>query len=319
MKTGGSRPMRNAILLALFLFGGVILANIYMNRGETREQNQGSAGPRADWISRQIAETPVFSFLPRWFLNRWAISISRERNASVLKNVFEVFDPSLTPFLTSVPIIFDSSATTARAYPARGYISVSPDWDNVVSQSKYKKLYEQRGMKPEYPVFEHRFKTELLIHEFLHILQVHQGIARNMCYEAISRWYLDPRYGVPSPNTTINAKVMTGGTSGALATNRMKYMLWHQLYNYQNLSDVAPDETWKNLQHGERYRSAKNGVEEFAYIGEGILSTGSGSENYIETGHWSENDWKDKKLKLLEISPEVIALYRGVFNPKLMH
>ena len=90
-----------------------------------------------------------------------------------------MFDPALEPFLASVPIVTDPSADTAKAYPAKGYIGVSPDWDNTVRQSKYRAIYEQRGMKPEDPVFIHRFKTDLLIHEFLHILQAHQRIERS--------------------------------------------------------------------------------------------------------------------------------------------
>ena len=71
------------------------------------------------------------------------------------------------------------------------------------------------------------------------------------------------------------------------------------------------------MRYGERYRLAKKGVEEFAYIGQEILSSGSSSGNYIKTGQWSDKDWKDKKMRLLEVSPEVIAVFRGVFNPAL--
>jgi hypothetical protein len=302
--------MRNAVLVALFLLGCGILANMYL-------KNRVIAGPGSYGISRRIVETPVFSFLPRWFLNRAAVSISRERNASVLKNVFEVFDPSLRSFLTSVPIILDSSANTAKAYRAKGYIGVSPDWDNTVLQSKYRAIYEQRGMKPEDPVFMQRFKTDLLIHEFLHILQVHQGIDSRSCYEAVAQWYRDPRYGIPSSNGVVHAGTTNNRRPDTLAINRMKYIVWYHLYNYRRLRDVPQDESWKNMQYGERYRSAERGVEEFAYVGEEILSSGSGSENYIKTGQWSDKDWKNKKTRLLEVSPEVIALFRGVFNPEL--
>jgi hypothetical protein len=302
--------MRNAVLVALFLLGCGICANMDM-------KNRIIAGPGSYGIIRRIVETPVFSFLPRWFLNRAAVSISRERNASVLKNVFEVFDPSLRSFLTSVPIILDSSARTAKAYRAKGYIGVSPDWDNTVLQSEYRAIYEQRGMKPEDPVFMYRFKTNLLIHEFLHILQVHQGIDSRSCYEAVAQWYTNPRYGMPSPNGVVYADTTNDGRPDTRAINRMKYILWHQLYNYRRLSDVPHDESWKDMQYGERYRSSKKGVEEFAYIGEEILSSGSGAENYIKTGQWCDKDWKNKKMRLLEVSPEVIALYRGVFNPAL--
>jgi hypothetical protein len=102
-----------------------------------------------------------------------------------------------------------------------------------------------------------------------------------------------------------------------LTTNRMKYIVWHELYNYRRLSDLPQDESWKNMQYGERYRLAEKGVEEFAYIGQEILSSGSSSENYIKTGQWCDKDWKNKKMRLLEVSPEVIAVFRGVFNPEL--
>ncbi len=310
MRTAKSHRMRNAVVVALLLLGCGVLANMYL-------KNRVIAGLGSYEISRQIVETPVFSFLPRWFLNRAAVSISRERNAAVLKSVFEVFDPSLRSFLTSVPIILDSSANTAKSYPAKGYIGVSPDWDNSVFQSQYRAIYEQRGMKPEDPVFMQRFKTDLLIHEFLHILQVHQGIDYRSCYEAITRWYLDPRYGTPSSNGVVHADTTKDRRPDTLAINRIKYIVWHELYNYRRLRDVPQDEGWKNMQYGERYRSAEKGVEEFAYIGQEILASGSSSENYIKTGQWCDKDWRDKKMRLLEVSPEVIALFRGVFNPKL--
>lgn len=72
------------------------------------------------------------------------------------------------------------------------------------------------------------------------------------------------------------------------------------------------------MQYVERYQSAKRGVEEFAYIGEEILASGSASVNYIQTGQWRDKDWKEKKMRLLEVSPEVIALFRGVFNPEVL-
>jgi hypothetical protein len=248
-------------------------------------------------------------------LQRAAAPVSGERNAQVLKRVFEVFDPSVTPFLQSVPIVLDPSANTAKAYLAQGYIGVSPDWDNTVSQSKYRAIYEQRGMKPEDPVFLYRFKTDLLIHEFLHLLQVHQGLDKGLCYEMVAQWYNDPRYGRPSPNGVVRA----GRKPETLEINRIKYIVWHELYNYRKLSNVPQDDSWKTMHYGERYRSSEKGVEEFAYIGQEILASGSSSEHYIKTGQWSDKDWKEKKMRLLEVSPEVLALYRGVFNPELMH
>ena len=310
MRTTKSHNMRNALLVALLLLGCGTLANMYL-------KNRVIAGLGSYGINRRIVEAPVFSFLPRWFLDRAAVSISRERHAGVLKSVLEVFDPSLRSFLTSVPIILDSSANTAKAYPAKGYIGVSPDWDNTVLQSQYRAIYEQRGMKPGDPVFMQRFKTDLLIHEFLHILQVHQGIDSRSCYEAVARWYKDPRYGMPSSNGVVHADTTKDRKPDTLAVNRMKYIVWHELYNYRRLRDVPQDESWKNMHYGERYRSAEKGVEEFAYIGQEILASGSSSENYIKTGQWCDKDWKRKKMRLLEVSPEVIAVFRGVFNPKL--
>ena len=71
------------------------------------------------------------------------------------------------------------------------------------------------------------------------------------------------------------------------------------------------------MRYGARYRTAKKGVEEFAYIGQEILSSGSRSENFIQTGQWSEKDWKSKKMMVLEVSPEVSAVFKGVFSPRL--
>ena len=318
MRTSKPHGLRNAVLVALFILSSGTLANRYLNESGSPDKNRVIDRPGSYGVSRRSVEAPVLSFLPRWPLKRGAVSISREHNASVLKNVFEVFDPSLRSFLTSVPIIVDSSANTAKAYPAKGYIGVSPDWDNTVLQSEYRAIYEQRGMKPEEPVFMHRFKTDLLIHEFLHILQVHQGIDSRLCYEAVARWYRDPRYGMPSPSGVVYADATKDRRLDTLAINRMKYIVWHELYNYRTLSDVPQDGSWKNMHYGERYRSAEKGVEEFAYIGQEILSSGSSSENYIKTGQWCDKDWKNKKMRLLEVSPEVIAVFRGVFNPELM-
>jgi hypothetical protein len=317
MKTSKPHGMRNAVLVALFLLGGGTLAIMYMNKGILRDQNSVVAGLGSTGVFQRLAETPVFSFLPRWFLDRAAVSISRERNAGVLKSALEVFDPSLRSFLTSVPIILDSSANTAKSYPAKGYIGVSPDWDNTVLQSPFKAIYEQRGMKPEDPVFTKCFKTDLLIHEFLHVLQVYENIDGRLFYEAVARWYVDPRYGRPSPNGLVYADATKDGRPDTLSINRVKYIVWDALYNYRGLRDVPQDESWKNMHYGERYRSAKKGVEEFAYIGQEILADGSASEHYIETGQWCDKDWKSKKMRLLEVSPEVIAFFRGVFNPEL--
>ncbi len=311
MRTGKHHWIRNTVLAVLFILGCVALANMYLKHRII--SGLGSYG-----VSRRIAETPVFSFLPRWCLEKWAVPISRERNATVLMSVFEVFDPSLRSFLTSVPIILDSSANTARAYPAKGYIGVSPDWDKTVLQSEYRAIYEQRGMKPDDPVFMPRFKTDLLIHEFLHLLQVHQGIESRSCYEAVARWYRDPRYGMPSPNGIVREETMNFGRPDTRTINRMKYIIWYQLYNYRRLSDVPLDESWMNMQYGDRYRSAEKGVEEFAYIGQEILASGSSSENYIKTGRWCDKDWKSKKMRLAEVSPEVVALFRGIFSPELI-
>jgi len=317
MRPGKPHAMRNAILVVLFLIGGGTLVRMYMHEGLLRDRNLVVAGHGVYGVSQRSVKVPLFSSLPIRFLSREAVSISLESNAGVLKSVFEVFDPSLRSFLASVPIVLDASADTARAYPEKGYIGVSPDWDNVVVQSKYRAIYEQGGMKPEDPVFGYRFKTILLIHEFLHILQVYQGIDVHLCYEAVARWYTDPRYGIPSPKGMGYADTARKGRGDTLAINRVKYILWHELYNYRKLSEAPRDESWKNMRYGERYRSTEKGVEEFAYIGQEILSGGSGSKSYIKTGQWCDRDWKNKKMRVSEVSPEVISVFRGVFNPAL--
>jgi len=317
MKTSEPHRMRNTVLVVFFLLGIGTLTFMYMSGNEPPDKNRFITGPDSYRVSQRIVKTTFSSFLPKWSFNREKVAISRERNARVMKSVFEVFDPSLRSFLTSVPIVFDSSADTAKAYRTKGYIGVSPDWDKTVLQSQRREIYEQRGMKPEDPVFMHRFKTDLLIHEFLHILQAHQGIDVSLWFEAVARWYADPRYGIPNPSGLAHADKTNDGRPAPLSINRIKYILWHNLYNYRRLNDVPDDESWKNMHYGARYKTAKKGVEEFAYIGEEILSSGSSSENYIKTGQWSDKDWQNKKLRLLEVSPEVIAVFRGVFNPEL--
>ena len=73
-----------------------------------------------------------------------------------------------------------------------------------------------KGNEAEDPVFMQQFKTDLLIHEFLHILQAHQGIDSRSCYEAIARWYSDPRYGIPSSDGIVNAGATRDGRPGTL-------------------------------------------------------------------------------------------------------
>ena len=257
MSASEPHRMRNAVLVALFLLGCGTLAGTYVNESESRDQDRVITGPGAFGVSRRLVEASVFPSFPTRSLNREAASISRERNASVLNSVFAVFDPLLRSFLTSVPIVFDSSADTAKAYPKKGYIGVSPDWDHSVLQSRYRAIYEQRGMKPEDPVFMHRFKTDLLIHEFLHIIQVHAGIDGLSYYEAVARWYTDPRYGMPSPNGMAYAGTTQDRRPDTRAINRTKYVVWHALYNYRRLSDVPQEESWKDMHDGERYRLAK--------------------------------------------------------------
>ena len=317
MKAIESRRMRNAVLVVLFLLGGAALVTLYLNGSGFPGSNFIIAGDRPVGVRPGLVEVPLFPLVPARFLHKNAVSISQERNAGVLKSVFEVFNPSLRSFLASVPIVVDSSADTAKAYRSKGYIGVSPDWDNTVLQSKYRAIYEQRGMKPGDPVFRHRFKTDLLIHEFLHILQFHLRIDPRLCYEAVARWYLDPRYGVPSPGGTVYAGTAKGRRPVTLAINRMKYIVWHELYDYRGLNNVPQDEGWKDMRYEKRYRWSEKGVEEFAYIGQEILSTGSTSENYSKTGQWCDEDWKNKKMRLREVSPEVLAVYRGIFNPAL--
>jgi hypothetical protein len=318
MKTSKYHGMRYAVVVALLLFSTGILASTYMNTSELREMNRAIYGFGSYDITQRIVVIPVSSYLPVWLLHREAPSISRGRNARILKSVFEVFDPLQRPYLTSVPIVLDPSAVTAKAYPNKGYIGVSPDWDNTVVQSRYRAVYEKRGMKPDEAVFMPRFKTDLLIHEFLHMLQVRQKIDSRLFYEAIARWYLDPRYGIPYPIGNIYLDSLQERRTDATTINRMKYILWHELYNFRNLSNVPPrDESWKIMQYAQRYRSAEKGVEEFAYTGQEILASGSSSDNYMKTFQWCDKDWQSKKKRLSEVSPEVIAFFDGVFNPEL--
>ncbi len=317
MRTNKPHGMRKAVVVVLCLLSTGILADMYMNNNESRGKNLIIAGPGSYGSNQQTVVIPVSGYLPAWLIHKDAQSISRERNANVLNSVFEVFDPLLRPFLASVPIVLDPSADTAKAYPAKGYIGVSPDWDNTVLQSRYRAIYEQRGMKLEDAVFMPRFKTDLLIHEFLHILQVHQGVDGRLFYKAVAKWYLDSRYGTPSPSGRVLADPSQDRAPDTVASNRVKYIVWHELYNYRKLSDVPQDESWKNMQYTERYRSAEKGVEEFAYIGQEILASGSSSQHYVRTCQWCNEDWKIKKMRLSEVSPEVIAFFRGVFNPEL--
>jgi hypothetical protein len=78
-----------------------------------------------------------------------------------------------------------------------------------------------------------------------------------------------------SPNGMIHFDMVKGSRRNTHTINRMKYIVWHELYNYRRLNDVPKDESWKNMQYWKRYRWAEKGVLEFAYIGQEILSSGS--------------------------------------------
>ncbi|MBL7685061.1 MAG: hypothetical protein JNK65_03380 [Deltaproteobacteria bacterium] len=212
--------------------------------------------------------------------------ISAARNRDIIRSVLQVMAISQHGLICNMPIITNSQARTALAHTRRFlqgsndflYIGVSPDWDLNASQSPYwGSIYSrpEYHMNPNDPVFSDSFKTNLLIHEMLHQIEAESGLDINSFNAAVDAWYRNSTSG--DPNNT---------SSG----NYTKYILWWNLYGHTN------DYT-SRVYRGD-YAGSLAGVEEFAYIGERLASTGGNAGR--------------------DIPISILRFYEGILSPSIL-
>ncbi len=231
--------------------------------------------------------------------------ISKEENQPILETVLAMFHPSLRPYLDTVLIVKDNMVRTAEAVTSRQFsssqehaaIKVSPDWDAKAQDSKYWSTYFSKApydLKPEDPVFSDDFKINLLVHEYMHLIQDHLRLDPPSFFQQVERWYRDKKFGRPGPEG-----IYLGRKSGS---NRMKYLLWWNLYGKAGNPADEHDVGWQRMNYHGDYPGSTPGVEEFAYIGGNIA---------IEIEEWRRKD------RLAELSLDIIAAYQNVLNPAL--
>lgn len=233
--------------------------------------------------------------------------ISPEVNQPILESVLELFHPSLHTYVNSIPVIRDNSVRTAAARTSRQFSSseksiailVSPDWDNKAKDSVNWDAYFSKPdyhLKPDDPVFSTDYKMELLAHEYLHLIQDHLRLDPAQFFQQVAKWYHDENVGRPG-----SVGVYEGKKTG---TNRMKYLLWWNLYGQVGNPNDQRDVEWKRMEypHGDYFGSVP-GVEEFAYLGGNIA---------IEKEEWRRKD------RLAELPSEIKAVYNRILNPNLL-
>ena len=151
--------------------------------------------------------TLIVGMVCGWVLSAF-IFTSIKPTLSILDN----FTPQAQDIITKTPII-------------KNYAVISGE---SILQPFVKVL-----VSPYFPAFSDKFKTELLTHEYLHILQAEdKSINIQEFHETVQLWFNDFSQGLPTP-------------SG----NYTKYYLWFDLYK------------------SERYNVKDYPREEFAYIG----------------------------------------------------
>jgi hypothetical protein len=228
---------------------------------------------------------------------------SLRMSGKTLNSVYCFFDPSLRPYLKSIPIISSKAARTAYASVDQpqdklGFIAVSPDFFSVAQESKYWDDYYSRppyNMSPDQPVFSEDFRMQLLAHEFLHIAQAHLQIDTDLLFSRVAQWYTDEAYGRPTP----------GGCciDSRIEPNWTKYVLWWNLYGHPGNPDEITDSEWKKMEYCERYARSPRGVEEFAYVGETIMVP-------AETAR--------RKDRLFDLSSAIYDSYVKIIDPSIL-
>lgn len=219
-------------------------------------------------------------------------AIDSETNRDVLEAVWHRFHPALLSYLQDIPIRKDEHTRTALAHTSQyvhfsydfAYIAVSVDWDSTAKESRHWETLRARGSDPDTPVFSDIFKRELLIHEYLHMIQVDEQLDLLTFIESFEQWYGDTSFGTPEPQS-----------------NRLKYLLWWNLFRKEG--ETTPGPHWQEMEYQGQYAKSSRGVEEFAYIGSNLLLS----------------DLKqDRRARLQELSPDLLATYANILNPEFL-
>lgn len=178
-------------------------------------------------------------------------SDNADNTAGQIEEAFAPFDPQVQERIRSIPIEKEWTINTALAQTV-DYVDyqdvrilVNSDWDNIYCESpSWESVYKKRGVDSNDPVFPNEFKTRLLVHEYLHILQAESDIdITSFCAEVLV-WYVDLAWGEPTPDGYFPQ------------ANYVKYTLWWNIYSESGQ---------------EYYADTASGVEEFAYIGCSIV------------------------------------------------
>lgn len=154
-----------------------------------------------------------------WKLSDSYLSPVRYAKNWDIEAVISLFDQSKHSRIRNLPIISTDSVMTAMAYTLREEGSV--DKTRIMISAAWNTFYPP-------------FRYNLLVHEFLHILEAEADIDINQFWADVQTWFKDSAYGEPT-------------TDG----NYIKYTLKFQLYEGTQ----------------SQYDNTLKGVEEFAYIG----------------------------------------------------
>jgi hypothetical protein len=218
-----------------------------------------------------------------------------------LDSVYYFFNSTLRPYLRQVPIITSNTAQTAYTFYARSdvaFVAVSPDFLLNAQQSEFWLEYYSQppyDLKPDQPAFLKEFRIELLTHELLHIAQEYLAVDTRQLFNQVEKWYRDESYGRPTQPE--------GGFPNRIKSNRIKYLLWWNLYGQPGDPRNESDNAWKTMDYCDRYKDVPRGVEEFAYIGAAVL--------------WpTETD--ARMVRFAELSKDLIESYVGIINPAIL-
>ena len=134
---------------------------------------------------------------------------------AIADGILPYFDDAVWERLQSIPVRSERTVATALAQTVRWTeeptLWVSTEWDTFSSE----------------------FRRDLLVHEYLHILQAESGLDLGRFYQQVQEWYHNRAYGASVP-------------SG----NYIKYILSFELYGGK-----------------DKYPDSEIGEEAFAYIG----------------------------------------------------
>jgi hypothetical protein len=236
--------------------------------------------------------------------------IDYKENRHVLAKIYTLFEDNIVDKLEKIPIIKILDARTALAHTSRffeseddfHYIGVSRDWDNAAKESRFwQRHYSKPGynMGPNDPCFSDDFKLDLLIHEFLHLIQDTHIQDMELFYKEVKKWYKDESKGIPSPSG-----IYAGKNDG---TSRLKYTLWWNLYREPDDPEEPKNDNWKNMSYNDGYKNSQKGQEEFAYIGACLLQHALNFKGID----------REKDI-LLELPESIIKFYRGIIKKEFL-